>query len=134
MNRFNNTAKKFDIKINVKKTKSIVSIDGRGLVNIVIDGQTMKQFTNFKYLGSFISADVRSFINVKSGEALAKEAFSKRKDCCSQKWWTEHWKLECSRRWYGQLHCMMGDMNFKERENWQNRGIGNVVMEKYEEN
>jgi hypothetical protein len=86
MNRLNDTAKKFGMKINVKKTKAMVvsRVDGR-VVNIVIDGQTVEQVTNFKYLGSYISDDGRSLTDVKTRVALAKEAFNKRKELLSKK-------------------------------------------------
>ena len=81
MNKVNDTAKKFNMKINVKKTKvMVVSREGGGIVNINIDGQKVEQVKNFKYLGSFISDDARNIVDVKTRVALAKEAFNKRKE------------------------------------------------------
>ena len=53
MNKLNDTAKKFNMKINVQKTKTMVMCkDGGGVVNITIDGQRVEQVESFKYLGA----------------------------------------------------------------------------------
>ena len=45
------TAKSYDMKINVKKTKVMkVSRKGEGIVNILIKGQKVEQVATFKYL------------------------------------------------------------------------------------
>ena len=45
------TAKQYDMRINVKKTKVMkVTREGQGKVNIVIDGQQLEQVSSFKYL------------------------------------------------------------------------------------
>ena len=55
MNKFNDTAKNFDMKINVQKTKTmVVRWDGGRVVNITVDGKRIQQVKNFKYLGSVI--------------------------------------------------------------------------------
>src|SRR6267154_1448548 len=81
MNKLNDTAKSFDMKINVQKTKTmVVRWDGGGVVNITVDGQRIEQVTSFKYLGSIITEDGRSDVDVKSRIAMAKDAFNKRKE------------------------------------------------------
>ena len=86
MNKLNDTAKKFDMKINVQKTKTmVVSRDGGGVVNITIEGQIVEQVANFKYLGSMISEDGRSSMDIKVRIALAKEAFNKRKELLTKR-------------------------------------------------
>ena len=50
--RLNEMAKAYDIKIHVSTTKVMkVSRNGR-VINIVIDGQKIKQVSKFKYLGA----------------------------------------------------------------------------------
>jgi len=81
MNKLNDTAKKFNMKINVQKTKTMVMCkDGGGVVNITIDGQRVEQVESFKYLGAILSEDGRSLNDVKTRIALAKDAFNKRKE------------------------------------------------------
>ena len=81
MDKLNDTAKKFNMKINVQKTKTmVVCRDGGGVVNISIDGQRIEQVGKFKYLGSIISEDGRSLIDIKARIAMAKDAFNKRKE------------------------------------------------------
>jgi len=55
--------------------------DGGGVVNIIIDVEKVEQVASFKYLGSIIiTEDGRSLNDVKARIALAKDAFSKRKE------------------------------------------------------
>jgi len=50
-NKSNDTAKRFSMKINVQKTKTMVMCrDGGGVVNITINGQRIEQVKSFKYL------------------------------------------------------------------------------------
>ena len=80
MNKLNDTAKKCNMKIIVQKTKlMVISKDGEEEINIKIDGQRLKQVTNFKYLGSIISNDGRNFADIKTSIVLAKQAFNNRK-------------------------------------------------------
>ncbi len=81
MDKLNETAKKFSMKINIQKTNTmLVCRDGGGVVNITVDGQRVEQVQSFKYLGSIISEDGRSLTDVKYRIALAKEAFNKSKE------------------------------------------------------
>jgi hypothetical protein len=81
MDRLNDTANKFNMKVNVQKTKTMVVSRDRGVVvNITIVGQRVEQVKNFKYLGSIISGDGYNLVDMKTRIALAKEAFNKRKD------------------------------------------------------
>ena len=58
MDRLNETGNRFNMKINIQKTKTIVvSRDGGEVVYITIDRQKVKQAKQFKYLGSIISGD-----------------------------------------------------------------------------
>jgi endonuclease/exonuclease/phosphatase family metal-dependent hydrolase len=81
MNKLNDTAKNFSMKINVQKTKAmVVRWNGGGVVNITVDGQRIEQVKSFKYLGSIITEDGRSHVDVKARIAMAKDAFNKRKE------------------------------------------------------
>src|SRR6059036_2563643 len=86
MNKLNDTAKNFGMKINVQKTKSmVVRWDGGGVVNITVDGLRIEQVTSFKYLGSVITEDGRSHSDVKVRIAMAKDAFNKRKELLTKR-------------------------------------------------
>ena len=52
MDRLNEMAKAYDMKINVNKTKVMKVSRNGGVINIVIDGQKIKQVSKFKYLGA----------------------------------------------------------------------------------
>src|SRR6478609_11024505 len=56
----NTTAKHYDMKISIKKTKAmVVSRYGGERVNITVEGQSGEQVSKFRYLGSLISEDGR---------------------------------------------------------------------------
>ena len=81
MEKLNETAKKCNMKMNVQKTKEmVVCRDGGSIVKIIIDGEKKEQVASYKYLGSIITEDGRSLNDVKARIALAKDAFSKRKE------------------------------------------------------
>ena len=49
----NRTAKEYDMKVNIKKTKVMkVSRKGEGVRNITIDGEILEQVERFRYLGA----------------------------------------------------------------------------------
>ena len=80
------TAKQYDMKINVKKTKVMrVSKKGEGDISIFIEGQRVEQVQKFKYLGSLMTADGRCEEEIKVRIGMAKDAFSKRKELLTQK-------------------------------------------------
>ena len=75
------TAKKYDMKINVKKTKTmLVWRSVGGTVNIVVKGQIVEQVKKFWYLGAIIAEDGRCQAEVKARIAIPKDAFCKRKE------------------------------------------------------
>jgi len=80
------TAKKYDMKINIKKTKTMLVSKSNigGTVSIVIDGQLVEQVNKFQYLGSMMTEDGRCTTEVKRRIAMAKDAFSKRKELLSR--------------------------------------------------
>src|SRR6476659_2256420 len=81
MDSLNTTVKHYDMKINIKKTKTkVVSRNGGERVNITVEGQSVEQVSKFRYLGSLISEDGRCLDNVKTRIGMAKNAFNKRKE------------------------------------------------------
>src|SRR6476469_6481986 len=81
MDSLNTTAKHYDMKINIKKTKAmVVSRNGGESVNIIVEGQSVEQVSKFRYLGSLISEDGRCLDDVKTKIGMAKDAFNKRKE------------------------------------------------------
>src|SRR5580693_5892141 len=80
------TAKKYDMKINIKKTKTMLVSKSNigGTVSIVIDGLLVEQVNKFQYLGSMMTEDGRCTTEVKRRIAMAKDAFSKRKELLSR--------------------------------------------------
>src|SRR6476619_5767630 len=81
MDSLNTTAKHYDIKINIKKTKAmVVSRNGGERVNLTEKGQSVEQVSKFRYLGSIILEDGRCLDDVKTRIGMAKDAFNKRKE------------------------------------------------------
>src|SRR6478609_560080 len=81
MDSLHTTAKHYDMKINIKKTKAmVVSRNGGGRVNITVEGQRVEQVSKFRYLGSLISEDGRCLDDVKTRIGMAEDAFNKRKE------------------------------------------------------
>jgi len=80
MDGLNSVAKKYDMKINVKKTKAMVvsRVEGR-TVSISIDGQNVEQVKKFTYLGAILTENATCIEEVKARIGMAKEAFNKTK-------------------------------------------------------
>src|SRR6476619_5146657 len=73
MDSLNTTAKHYDMKINIKKTKAmVVSRNGGEKVNITVEGQSVEQVSEFRYLGSLISEDGRCLDDVKARIGISK--------------------------------------------------------------
>ena len=67
MNRLNETAKRYNMKINVKKTKvMVVSREEGKAVNQTIDGQKVQQVKTYKYLGVIMTENGSCIEEVKS--------------------------------------------------------------------
>ena len=81
MDRLVESAKNYDMKINVKKTKAmVVSRKEERTVSIIVEGQRVEQVERFKYLGSVITEDGRCIKEVKQRIGMAKDSFNKRKE------------------------------------------------------
>ena len=94
MDRLNRAAGEYGMKINIKKTKVMrVSKNVGGNVRITIEGKQIEQVQSYKYLGSTLTEDGRCENEVKIRIALAKEAFSKRKELL-----TRNFKKGCKKR------------------------------------
>ena len=66
MDRLVSIGNKYDMKINVKKTKTMRMSRREGLaVNIVIEGKKVDQVKNFRYLGSMITENGRCDVEIK---------------------------------------------------------------------
>ena len=81
MNRLNETAKRYDMKINVKKTKvMVVSREEGKAVNLTIDGHKVEQVKTFKYLGVIMTENGSCIEEVKARIGMAKVAFNKTRE------------------------------------------------------
>src|SRR6218665_456134 len=82
MDGLNRTAKEYDMKVNIKKTKIMkVSRKEEGVINITIDGEIVKRI---RYLGSIITSDGRCETEIKTRIGMAKNAFNQRKELLSK--------------------------------------------------
>src|SRR6218665_3927494 len=81
MDELNRTAKEYDMKENIKKTKVMkLSRKGEGVINITIDGEILEQVEQFRYVGALITIDGRCEIEIKTRMGMAKNAFNQRKE------------------------------------------------------
>ena len=90
-------AQEYDMKINVKKTKVMVVSKEAGLkASITIDGQTVEQVKQFKYLGSWLTEDGRNLEDIKTRIGMAKSAFTARKELFKKVIKTVVWSVPLS--------------------------------------
>src|SRR6266853_53478 len=81
MNGLVNTARTYEMKLNVKKTKTMLVSKRPGReMRIEVDGQRLEQVTKFKYLGAIITENGRCDEEVRVRIGMAKEAFCKKKE------------------------------------------------------
>ena len=86
MDALHETATKYGMKINIKKTKTMVVSKQEGInVEILVDGQRLEQVKKFKYLGATITEDGKCLSEIKVRIAMAREAFSKRKELLTRR-------------------------------------------------
>ena len=80
MEQLNKTSTKYNMKINIGKTKVMrVSKDEEEIaMKITINGEEIQQVKSFCYLGSMIITDARCHSDVKRRIVLGKDAFTKR--------------------------------------------------------
>lgn len=73
---------KYKLKINTNKTKTMIVKKSRSNINaeahIYLGDTSIQQVTEFCYLGSIISKDNKTNIDIKRRIAIAKQAFLKK--------------------------------------------------------
>src|SRR6476661_4071843 len=84
MDALSRTGERYDMKINVKKTKVMrvrkkISVNDQPM-HIVINGVVVEQVKQFRYLGSLITEEGTCVAEIKSRIAMAKDAFNKRRE------------------------------------------------------
>ena len=68
------------MEINVKKTVVMaISKEPDITINVTIDGKELTQVDHFKYLGSFVTTDCKSNMDIRTKVAEAKRAFGEMK-------------------------------------------------------
>ena len=78
MTKPNEVVNRYKMKINEKKTKVMkIGKEVEEQIRITINGNTLEQVHQFKYLGSLLSEDGRSEKEIRSRIAVAKDAFNK---------------------------------------------------------
>ena len=81
MDALNSTATKYDMKINIKKTKVIrVSREG-GKVNITINETKLEQVMSYKYLGCTMTEDERCETEINCRIAQQKKPLVGGQNC-----------------------------------------------------
>ena len=79
LNEVNNAGKLYNMKMNAKKTKSMIITrkEIKPSMNLTIDGTEIDQVTNFPYLGQKITEDGRCEEEIKRRINIAKTTFTK---------------------------------------------------------
>ena len=86
MDKLVEVGRKYDMEINVKKTKTMrMSKRDGSVVNIVIEGRNVEQVKKFRYLGAMITEDGRCDVEIKTRIGMAKDAFNKRREQLTQR-------------------------------------------------
>lgn len=81
----NEAGKRFGMKINVGKTKVMKIGKEEERMNVVIEGQTLEQVKNFKYLGGMIYTNGSCTQEIRCRISMGKTAFLKVKDLLTSK-------------------------------------------------
>jgi len=78
LEKINNRSNIFGLDINIEKTKTMVisKTKEETLLNIRIDGESLKQVSSFVYLGHIITEDGRCETEIKKRIGMAKNIFS----------------------------------------------------------
>src|SRR5207248_1510472 len=84
LNRLNETCKDYGMEINVKKTKVMVlgrkEEQGKRHRAVRLGEVPLEQVTRFKYLGSWITDDAKSEVDIKARIGIAKAALWQNKE------------------------------------------------------
>lgn len=79
LTKMNDSCKEYKMKINKSKTKILICSKQELLSNITIENEKLETVQCFTYLGSKITHDGRSEMDINSRIAQAKQAFYKKK-------------------------------------------------------
>ena len=86
MDKLVEVGRKYDVKINVKKTRTTrMSRRYGSVVNIVIEGNNVEQVKKFRNLGPMITEVGRCYVEIKTRIGMAKDAFNKRREQLTQR-------------------------------------------------
>ena len=79
------TGRRYDMKINVKKTKTMrISRRGGVKLHIEIYGNTVEQVKKFRYLRALVTEDGRCEAEIGARVAMAKKAFNNKIELLTQ--------------------------------------------------
>uniref|UniRef100_A0A8D8VXD2 Uncharacterized protein n=1 Tax=Cacopsylla melanoneura TaxID=428564 RepID=A0A8D8VXD2_9HEMI len=96
------------MKINMKKTEVLICSKEAETVNIIVNNVPIKQVKSFKYLGSTITENAKSTMDIKQRIAQAKAAFAKKKTLlCSNNIDINFRKQLIKTKTLGVWHCMV---------------------------
>lgn len=73
--RVNLGARCYGMKINVRKTKTMVIAKSPKTIHLKVDGKAIEQVRHFTYLGHLIAEDLRIEAEIRRRIAMAKQAF-----------------------------------------------------------
>ena len=78
ISKINEVGKQFGMKINIKKTKTMVvsKKPNSPKINFAIDGEQIEQVASYMYLGSLITEDGRSEKEIKRRIMIARSTFT----------------------------------------------------------
>ena len=79
INRINKIGKKYGMKFNIKKTKTMKVARKAGKLDIMIEGKKLEQIKQYKYLGSIIEEEGRCNKEIRARIGMGKSVFNKKK-------------------------------------------------------
>jgi hypothetical protein len=85
LRRLNSKVKKYGMRINIQKTKTMAIGRNTSAFSTTIDGQLLQQVSSFKYLGSTIASDGCCSHDVRARVAMAKAAFREKQGVLTSK-------------------------------------------------
>ena len=79
VDRINEAGKEFNMKMNAKKTKTMIisKVPTANRITISVDGANIEQVSRFTYLGQTITEDGKCEGEIKKRVSIARTAFSK---------------------------------------------------------
>ena len=83
MDLLDRSAKKFNMKINVEKTKVMCVSKESKEIKVKLDGKWVQQVKRFTYLGTIITSNGYTIEDIKTRIALAKKKFAERREILS---------------------------------------------------